>query len=486
MLRIGLIVLSSLTLLHLVLWAQEPQSAVPFGDPPQPTQPTKAYNEAVRIKGITLKIGEVTPTSAVIWSRVPPRDETAFRTKREALNWLQSLFVEEDLQVRLRIGLRSDLSDAVWLGWRDADIEDDFSEQWLIEDLRPGTRYYFEIEGADETRQAIHPNARGSFRTAPAPGLAAPVSFTVVTGQRYDRLDHPEGFNIYPAMAGLNPDFAVLTGDTVYFDRGPLKAQTLVLARDRWRRLYELPRLIAFHSTIPAYWEKDDHDVLKDDASPYSKPFGEITFADGVRLFKTHTPVSAQPYRRFRWGKLVEIWLTEVREFRDDNQAPDGPEKSMLGQTQKAWLKRTLAASDAAWKILINPTPIVGPDRARYKNDNHANKAWQTEGDELRQWLTNNLGQDLVLVAGDRHWQYHSVDPATGLNEYGCGPASDAHAGGSPGYDDEYHVFHREAGGFLSVGAAMEAGRPTVTIRLHGVDGTVVHTDRRVGPIPRT
>lgn len=462
-----------------LLIAQQSETRDPYsGDPPRETKPSQAYFNANRVKGIGLKVGEVTATSAIVWTRVPPVDEVAYRKKREAVAWLKSLFFEEDIQVRMRMGRRKDLSDASWRIWRDADVEDDFTERWTVDGLLPGTTYYVEIEGADAERRPIYPIRRGSFRTAPAPDDPAPVVFTVVTGQRYDRLDHPDGFEIYPSMAQLNPSFAVLTGDTVYFDRGPLKAHTLELARDRWRRLYELPRVADFHTSIPAYWEKDDHDVLRDDVSPYSRPYGQLTFEDGLNLFRTYTPVGERPYRRFRWGGLLEIWLTEVREFRDRNLAPDGPDKSILGEEQKRWLKETMASSDAVWRILVSPTPVVGPDRPRNKHDNHANRAWRTEGDELREFFADELGDNSFIIAGDRHWQYHSVHPDTGVEEYACGPASDAHAGGSPGYDDEYHRFHREGGGFLSVSVLRADRRDEAVIRLHGVDGSVAYEDR--------
>jgi alkaline phosphatase D len=465
-----------------LLWGQELEQPPFSGDPSRETPPTKAFREAVRVKGVGVKIGEVTQRSAVIWTRVPPVDEVAYRKKRDALSWVRALFFEDDLQVRLRYGLREDLSDARWRLWRDADIEEDFIEQWFLDNLRPNTLYHFEVEGADEQRRTIYDIRRGSFRTAPDAADPQPVTFTAVTGQRYDRLDHPEGFEIYPSMAALEPGFAVMTGDTVYFDRGPMKATNVEMALEHWRRLYELPRLMDFHARIPTYWEKDDHDVLRDDASPYSPPFGKITFQDGVRLFRMHTPVSPAPYRRFRWGRLLEVWLPEVREFRDANLKPDGPDKSMLGATQKAWLKRTLLASDASWRIIVNPTPIVGPDRPRYKHDNHANKAWAWEGDELRQWFANHLGDNFFIVAGDRHWQYHSIDPDTGVHEYACGPASDMHAGGSPGFDDEYHRFHRVGGGFLSVSVERQGRRDIAVVRLHDVNGGVVYEDRRERP----
>ncbi len=110
-----------------------------------------------------------------------------------------------------------------------------------------------------------------------------------------------------------------------------------------------------------------------------------------------------------------------------------------------------LRNSTARWKFLINPNPIVGPDHAR-KNDNHANPAFAEESHEFRQWLKENVEGQVVLMNGDRHWQYHSIDPETGVEEFGYGPASDEHAvPPSRGEDKRYHRFLRVNGGFMNV-----------------------------------
>ncbi len=132
--------------------------------------------------------------------------------------------------------------------------------------------------------------------------------------------------------------------------------------------------------------------------------------------------------------------------------------------------------------MLVNPTPIVGPDRARFKADNHSNSAWSYEGDQLRRFFADKLGDNFFVVGGDRHWQYHSIDPDTGVQEYACGPASDAHAGGSPGFEKEYHQFHRVAGGFASVSVGREGNTDYALVRLHDVDGNVVYENRKTRP----
>ena len=125
--------------------------------------------------------------------------------------------------------------------------------------------------------------------------------------------------------------------------------------------------------------------------------------------------------------------------------------------------------------MLLSPTPIVGPDRGS-KNDNHANSGFRHEGDELRRALAAH--RNLIVANGDRHWQYFSVDPATGLREFGCGPSSDVHAGGytpQPG-DEAVQKFFRLQGGFLTVATAPGAGDSArLEIRHHAVDGAVIH-----------
>ena len=84
----------------------------------------------------------------------------------------------------------------------------------------------------------------------------------------------------------------------------------------------------------------------------------------------------------------------------------------------------------------------------------------------MRQWFQKNLPDNFFVACGDRHWQYHSVHPETKVHEFSCGPASDEHAGGSPGLDKEYHQFHRVKGGFLSVNVKREGEKSRITLPL--------------------
>ena len=201
---------------------------------------------------------------------------------------------------------------------------------------------------------------------------------------------------------------------------------------------------------------------------------GELTFAAGQQIFREQAPIGNQSYRTFRWGRDLQIWFTEGRDFRSPNKMPDGPEKTIWGPEQKAWFKRTIQESDATWKVLISPTPLVGPDRPT-KNDNHSNQGFAHEGNELREWIRGHVPENFFVVCGDRHWQYHSVHPDYGTQEFSVGPASDSHAGGTPGEDPQYHRFHKVQGGFLAVELRNAEQNRTIVFQLRNVNGGVAY-----------
>jgi alkaline phosphatase D len=436
-----------------------------------------------------VKVGDVTSTSAIIWTRLTEDDERNWdgieRRGRPNRDGPPEEIEPRELEgstpgapghVRVRYGTSADLAGADETKWKTVRAEDDFTHQFKLQGLQPNSKYYFEVETSDTTGEVRHLPLSGTFRTAPPPDQHADVTFTVITGQAYRDADDPEGFKIYRAMAKLEPHFIVPTGDTVYYDSDDPLVTNIDLARYHWRRMYSYPTLVEFHRHVPGYWEKDDHDSYANDNWPgLVRPYmGSFTFEQGQQVFGEQVPIGDTPYRTFRWGAGLQVWIVEGRDFRSPNTMPDGPEKSIWGAEQREWLTRTLLESDADWKILVSPTPIVGPDREN-KADNHANEAFSYEGAWFRKWATEKLGDNFFVANGDRHWQYHSVDPETGLQEFSCGPASDQHASGSPGLEPEYHKYHNQRGGFLSVGATVEGEESVIAFRFHDIDGKVDH-----------
>lgn len=430
------------------------------------------------------RVGEVTDTSAVVWTRLTTaatRNATGAQLvghvrRRDKLSvpdrveQLAGACPGAAGKIRLRYGTREELADARETQWVEVSAASDFSHQFRLSDLKPDTTYYFASETSSPDGSSGQAAWRGRFTTAPAPSQSADVRFCVNTCLCFADLDHDDGFNIFPAIQRLDPKFVVFTGDNVYYDSEQPRATTIELARYHWQRMYSLPRHVELLRDVVSYWEKDDHDTHTDDGWPGAPPMGQFTFAEGKQVFREQVPFADSTYRTFRWGKDLQIWLSDSREFRSPNNMADGPEKTIWGSEQKAWLKRTLLASDATWKVLISPTPIVGPDRPS-KNDNHSNAGFSHEGNEFRRWVQQNISGNFFAVCGDRHWQYHSVHPETGMHEFACGPASDVHAGGSPGYNPGYHRFHRVKGGFLTV----EVERGKIAFRHYDVRGDVVY-----------
>jgi alkaline phosphatase D len=433
------------------------------------------------------RVGEVTPTSAIVWTRLtlqPARNNDGVKFAKGDKPTPEELGAVEKLEgacpgaagrVRLRYGPNEDLTGATTTDWMEVAEAGDFIHQFHLKYLKPGTRYHYASETTGPGGKPVHGVWRGKFETAPAEAEPAAVRFCVMTCQGYQDRGHADGHGIYPSMLALKPQFTMLTGDLVYYDSNAPQAVTPRLARYHWERMFSLPRLLEFNRNVATYWLKDDHDTLTNDSWPGRKA-GELTFAEGQKIFRQQAPFAEGPsYRTFRWGRDLQIWLTDGRDFRSPNSMPDGPGKTIWGTEQKEWFKRTVKDSTATWKVLISPTPLVGPDR-KNKNDNHANAGFQHEGDEIRAWLKQQVPDNFFVVCGDRHWQYHSVHPTSGLNEFSVGAASDEHAGGTPGEDKAIHRFHRVKGGFLLVSVQPDGKRSTIRFELRAVDGSVVYT----------
>ncbi|WP_221409132.1 alkaline phosphatase D family protein [Reichenbachiella versicolor] len=433
------------------------------------------------------KMGEVTSSSVVIHTRLnksPKSIPTWHQRKdikfRHPIRFDNSMPVEKmDGAVQgsagqVKITLVSE--DTISTDWEYVSAYRDFTIKKKITGLKPNTNYQITIYGR-KTREAPITEIKGSFKTAPNEDEEESILFTVSTCQYYwSHDDSLRGFKMYDSMLELDPAFHCQTGDYVYYDKPGPMANTVEKARHKWHAMNSWPSLRDFYSQVPTYLQKDDHDLLKDDATPYSTPFGQLTYEDGLAIWREQVPIVDKPYRTKRWGKDLQIWLVENREYRSDNHAADGANKTIWGKEQIQWFKETVESSDATFKILVSATPIVGPDRKKGKIDNHSNDSFQTEGEWLRKYLAD---QDVLVVNGDRHWQYVSQDRASGLMEFSAGPVSDYHAQGWNQNDlKPEHKFLRVKGGFLAVKVSSKSKTKTVAEFIHyDVEGNEVNKE---------
>lgn len=450
-----------------------------------------------------IKIGEVLATEATVWTRL---------TRQADLNRRGIPFVEVDTRRGIQEGIADgqipagvkleDMQDAVpgaagqvrvtWspepagvgapvvasTAWTPVDPARDFTHQFHLTGLAPGTWYRLLVESRDPDGVA-GAAVEGRFKTMLAPDAVAPVRFIVTTCHDDWRRDNPEmGFDVYAATRAWAPDFFIQTGDFVYLDKYYPFAVNAALARFKWNRVSAWPYVRDFYRGVSAYFMKDDHDILKNDTFP-GETYGELTFDQGVAIEQEQLPMPARPpYRSLRWGRDLELWLVEGREYRSPGDTADHPGKTLLGAEQKKWLFETMRASTATFRILISGDAVVGPNvdyKKGEKGDSLSDEAFLTEGNEVRRFLGSL--KNAIVVSGDRHWQYHSVDPATGVNEFGCGPLCFGMAEGFVGKvkKSPMHRFLRIDGGFLSGAVERGPAGATLTLQYHDVQGKVLY-----------
>ena len=456
-----------------------------------------------------IKIGEVTCNTAIVWTRLTlnpkrvdfgePMPEISYRNpktgkvikknqgrpdltpivnfpKNSTIETIEGAVPGTPGQVRILYKKIDTASDWLMTDWEAVDPKCDYTHQFVLTGLESDSKYQIRVESKEMAADKNGQTVEGGFRTAPPADQPQRVVFMATTCYAYPDQDAPGGgYKIYPAMLKLDPDFFVHTGDIVYYDK---LAKNLPLARWHWARMYSLPTNVEFHRQVASYFMKDDHDTWMNDCWPgrETKFMGDFTFEQGQKVFLEQVPMGERTWRTFRWGRDLQIWLVEGRDFRSPNTMADGPGKTIWGEKQKQWFKQTVRESDATFKFLISPTPLIGPDR-KNKHDNHSNADFAHEGNELRQFISQQ--KNMYIICGDRHWQYISVDSKTGAREYSCGPASDKHAGGwSNDQRMPEHQYLNVIGGFLAVTVERQENKPKLTLRYYGVDGNILKEDR--------
>ncbi|MEX2232482.1 MAG: alkaline phosphatase D family protein [Cyclobacteriaceae bacterium] len=437
------------------------------------------------------KVMEVEGNRALVWTRLCSQEfpNPVKHERREAVFRHPNDFDEDQPVekmdgavkgcsgvVRFRLINKKDEMDS---GWITTSEENDFTAKFLFGNLREDEKYKVEIEGRSSAKGPSR-FASGKFKTTPPARQETPLNLVTSTCQYFWSFDDEQrGFKTYDSMRRLKPDIYIHTGDYIYYDKpGPL-AITVEKARHKWHAMDSWTSIRKLYEEVPVYMIKDDHDLLRDDVYPGMPAYGQLSYSDGLKIWYENVPLDDKPYRTIRWGKDIQIWMVEGREYRSPNNLEDSEVKSIWGSEQKKWFMEGVEASDATFKLLFTATPVVGPDRAT-KKDNHANAVFRTEGNWLRQYLSNQ--KNMYVVNGDRHWQYVSQDLKTGLWEFGSGPVSDYHAQGwDPDDVRPEHRFLRLKGGFLNIRVDRKNHRPLISFSHRDVDGKVVH-EEKFGP----
>ncbi|WP_405523373.1 alkaline phosphatase D family protein [Streptomyces canus] len=217
------------------------------------------------------------------------------------------------------------------------------------------------------------------------------------------------GYTIYQAMAKLDPDFFLCSGDNIYAD-GPIAATAALPDGSTWRNItteekskvaetlaefrgnfrYNLldHNLRAFNAQVPSVIQWDDHEVrnnwypgqtILDSDARYTEKSVDVLAGRARRALGEYFPISTlrpgardgRVYRVLRQGPLLDVFVLDMRTYRNANSPDDQTvdPQGILGREQLEWLKRELSRSRAVWKVIASDMPLglVVPDTTEGK-----------------------------------------------------------------------------------------------------------------------
>jgi alkaline phosphatase D len=209
-----------------------------------------------------------------------------------------------------------------------------------------------------------------------------------VVGQGFGINPELGGMTIFGAMADRRPDLFLHSGDTVYAD-GPLTETTTLNDGRTWRNVvtpekskvaetldefrgqyaYNLSdaHYRRFAASVAQVNQWDDHEVTNNwypgevlaDPRYAVENRVDVLAARAEQAYREWVPLdSTTIHRRIPVGPHAEVFVLDMRTFRDANGANTGADGHILGAEQAAWLVHSLRESTARWKIVQSDMPI--------------------------------------------------------------------------------------------------------------------------------
>lgn len=330
--------------------------------------------------------------------------------------------------------------------------------RFAISDLEPATtyEYKFTVDGTVITERT------GTFATFPA----GPASFTLAVGG-CARL----GSNgvVYEAIRALDPDLYLILGDFFYAD--------FINQFDQFTAAYDetltRPAQAALYDTVPVAYIWDDHDYGRNDASSTTPTRGIARTA--YSRYVPHYPLTGNGTinQAFTYGRVRFVML-DTRSARDPDSATDGPNKTMLGAAQLAWLEdELLAAKDRhALTVIISSVPWIAAPEAGA--DDWAGYTFERQ--KIADFIAANDIENLLMVAGDAHMI--AIDDGSHTNYAAAGnatfPLLHAAALDRPGSvkGGPYSEGVYPGGGHFGTVEVTDTGGSELTVRIAGLDWT--------------
>jgi alkaline phosphatase D len=385
--------------------------------------------------------GDPLPDGVLLWTRVTPTPEAT-----------PGSGVGPDVEVRWEVATDSAFAAIVAFGSVPTGPGRDHTVKVEANGLAPATTYYYRF-----TLDGVVSDA-GRTRTAPATNAdVSKLRLGLVSCSNWQA----GYFSAYRHLAARTDLDGVLhVGDYLYEyqvggfgARGvtirPHEPATEMLSLSDYRRRHAQyktdPDLKALHAAQPWFITWDDHEYSNDtwqdgaeNHQPNEGPWSSRKAAARQAYFEW-MPVRQGPngeiYRRFRWGRLAELSMLDLRTYRSKQTTPSSgdpadPTRTMTGDPQMAWLKNGLSGTDAKWKLIGNSvmmTPIsFGNVEARFLEalgsllglplggiaaNSDAWDGYTADRQELLGHLKDNRVKNTVFLTGDIHTSWGADVP---------------------------------------------------------------------------
>lgn len=136
-----------------------------------------------------------------------------------------------------------------------------------------------------------------------------------------------------------------------------------------------------------------------------------------------HASEDGRVYRKIGDGPSLDLFVVDMRSYRGPNSAgtqpAPGPDTALIGEQQLRWLQQSLAASQAAWKVICADMPLslVVPDGATAveaiaQGDDGTPLGREHEIASLLSFLRRQQVRNTVWITADVHdAAAHHYDP---------------------------------------------------------------------------
>jgi len=238
------------------------------------------------------------------------------------------------------------------------------------------------------------------WRSDPPEFNVAIGSCLYVNQPETDRPGTPYGGDydaIFESITKQKPDMMLWLGDNIYYREMDWVAESAM--RSRWRHNRSLPSMQNLLGNALHIGTWDDHDFGPNDSDRSFQLKDEA-----LKVFSDYFPMPNRGhggtkgvFTKFEYGH-EEFFLLDDRYHRSPNRTPAGEPRVMFGKEQMQWLKDSLVASNATFKIVVGGNQLLQP-----MNSNERFGAFPDEQKDLFDFLAKAKVTGLVFLSGDRH-----------------------------------------------------------------------------------